>query len=65
MTPREQANQMADEDEGKGANLKEKSSSEKSLAILKDSSLRWQFKLTLFILRAIREENCPSKNSWS
>ena len=28
MTSRERANQLADEDEGKGANLKEKSSSE-------------------------------------
>ena len=41
MTSRKYSSQLADEDEGKGANLKEKSSSEeKSLAILKDGSLQ-------------------------
>ena len=45
MTSREQANQLADEDEGKGANLKEKSSSEKNFTVLKNSSLQQPPKL--------------------
>ena len=44
MTPREQANQLADEDEGKGANLKEKSS-QKNFTVLKNSSLQQPSKL--------------------
>ena len=51
MTSRERANQMADEDEGKGANLKEKSSSEEKTAILKNSRLKhfqnWRYALCL------------------
>ena len=56
MTSRKRSSQFADEDEGKRANLKEKSSSEKNFTVLENSSLQQPSKLTLFTDYPYREE---------
>ena len=53
MTSRGTENQSADEDEGKEANLKEKSSGEEIIPILKNSSLLGEKKIAFL------------KDSWS
>ena len=53
MTSRGRENQLADEDEGKETNLKEKSSGEEMISILKNSSLVREKKIAFL------------KDSWS